>query len=118
MNIRNIPIGGANPLVLFAGPCVVENRDLVLRTASVVRDVAHKHGIGAVFKSSYAKANRTSAGSFTGIGMDAALKILQEVRSEFDIPVITDIHTEAEAPAAAEAADVIQIPAFLCRQTS
>jgi 2-dehydro-3-deoxyphosphooctonate aldolase (KDO 8-P synthase) len=117
MNIRSIPIGGANPLVLFAGPCVVESRDLVLKTASVVKDVAAKHGIGAVFKSSYAKANRTSGSSFTGIGMDKALKILQEVRREFDLPVLTDIHTEGEASAAAEAADVLQIPAFLCRQT-
>jgi 2-dehydro-3-deoxyphosphooctonate aldolase (KDO 8-P synthase) len=117
MNIRNIPIGGANPLVLFAGPCVVESRDLVLKTASVVRDVAAKHGIGAVFKSSYMKANRTSASSFTGIGMEKALKILQEVRREFDLPVVTDIHTEGEAAGAAEAADVLQIPAFLCRQT-
>ena len=118
MNIRTIPIGGGNPIVLFAGPCVVENRDLVLRTASVVRDVARKHGIGVVFKSSYAKANRTSGDSFTGIGMDAALKILQEVRSEFDLPVVTDIHSEAEAAAAAQAVDVLQIPAFLCRQTA
>jgi 2-dehydro-3-deoxyphosphooctonate aldolase (KDO 8-P synthase) len=118
MNIRTIPIGAGHSLVLFAGPCVVENRDLVLRTASVVRDVARKHGIGAVFKSSYAKANRTSGSSFTGIGMDAALKILQEVRTEFDLPVLTDIHTAEEASVAAEAADVLQIPAFLCRQTA
>ena len=117
MNIRNIPIGGGSPLVLFAGPCVVESRDLVLKTASVVRDVSAKHGIGAVFKSSYAKANRTSGNSFTGIGMEKALKILQEVRREFDLPVVTDIRTEGEAAGAAEAADVLQIPAFLCRQT-
>jgi 2-dehydro-3-deoxyphosphooctonate aldolase (KDO 8-P synthase) len=117
MNIRNIPIGGGSPLVLFAGPCVVESRDLVMKTASVVRDVSAKHGIGAVFKSSYAKANRTSGNSFTGIGMEKALKILQEVRREFDLPVVTDIHTEGEAAGAAEAADVLQIPAFLCRQT-
>jgi 2-dehydro-3-deoxyphosphooctonate aldolase (KDO 8-P synthase) len=117
MNIRNIPIGGGSPLVLFAGPCVVESRELVMKTASVVRDVSAKHGIGAVFKSSYAKANRTSGNSFTGIGMEKALKILQEVRREFDLPVVTDIHTEGEAAGAAEAADVLQIPAFLCRQT-
>ena len=104
--------------MLFAGPCVVENRELVFRTASVVREVAAKHGIGAVFKSSYAKANRTSGSSFTGIGMDRALKILQEVRAEFDLPIITDIHSEGEAAGAAEAADVLQIPAFLCRQTA
>jgi 2-dehydro-3-deoxyphosphooctonate aldolase (KDO 8-P synthase) len=117
MNIRNIPIGGGSPLVLFAGPCVVESRELVMKTASVVRDVSATHGIGAVFKSSYAKANRTSGSSFTGIGMEKALKILQEVRREFDLPVVTDIHTEGEAAGAAEAADVLQIPAFLCRQT-
>jgi 2-dehydro-3-deoxyphosphooctonate aldolase (KDO 8-P synthase) len=88
-----------------------------MKTASVVRDVSAKHGIGAVFKSSYAKANRTSGNSFAGIGMEKALKILQEVRREFDLPVVTDIHTEGEAAGAAEAADVLQIPAFLCRQT-
>ena len=118
MNIRTLQIGDGHPLVLFAGPCVVESRDLVMKTASVIQDVAAKHGIGAVFKSSYAKANRTSAGSFTGIGMESALKILQEVRKEFDMPVLTDIHTEGEASLAAEVADVLQIPAFLCRQTA
>jgi len=118
MNIRNVPIGEGHPIVLFAGPCVVENRELVMKTALAVRTVAAKYGIGVVFKSSYVKANRTSGTSFTGIGMDAALKILQEVRKELDLPVMTDIHTEPEAAAAAEAADVLQIPAFLCRQTS
>jgi 2-dehydro-3-deoxyphosphooctonate aldolase (KDO 8-P synthase) len=118
MKIRNVPIGGGHPLVLFAGPCVVENRELVMKTALAIRTVAEKYGIGIVFKSSYVKANRTSGTSFTGIGMEAALKILQEVRKELDLPVMTDIHTEGEASAAAEAADVLQIPAFLCRQTS
>jgi 2-dehydro-3-deoxyphosphooctonate aldolase (KDO 8-P synthase) len=118
VNIGTLPIGGGHPLVLFAGPCVVENRELVFRTAAVVREVAGRHGIGAVFKSSYAKANRTSGSSFTGIGREKALKILREVRTEFGLPVITDIHTEGEAAEAAESADVLQIPAFLCRQTA
>jgi 2-dehydro-3-deoxyphosphooctonate aldolase (KDO 8-P synthase) len=118
VNIGTVSIGGGHPLVLFAGPCVVESRELVFRTASVVREVADRHGIGAVFKSSYAKANRTSGSSFTGIGREKALKILREVRTEFGLPVITDIHSEGEAAEAAESADVLQIPAFLCRQTS
>ena len=118
MNIRSIPVGGGSPLVLFAGPCVVENREITLRTADAVKRVASRHGIGVVFKSSYLKANRTSGKSFTGIGMDAALAILREVSSSLDMPVITDVHAESEVPAAAEAADVLQIPAVLCRQTA
>ena len=118
MNIRSIPLGGGSPLVLFAGPCVVENREITLRTAEAVRKTASRHGIGVVFKSSYAKANRTSGASFTGIGMEKALGILREVRTALGMPVITDVHAETEVPAAAEAADVLQIPAFLCRQTA
>jgi 2-dehydro-3-deoxyphosphooctonate aldolase (KDO 8-P synthase) len=118
VNIGTLSIGGGHPIVLFAGPCVVENRELVFRTAAVVREVAERHGIRAVFKSSYAKANRTSGSSFTGIGKEKALKILRDVRTEFGLPVITDIHTEGEAAEAAESADVLQIPAFLCRQTA
>ncbi len=117
VTIGNIQIGGGNPLVLIAGPCVVENRDLVLRTAEQVKRTAGKHGVGVIFKSSYKKANRTSSSSFSTIGTDEALKILSEVRSAFGMPVLTDIHSEAEAAMAAEVADVLQIPAFLCRQT-
>jgi len=110
-------IGGRNPLVLFAGPCVVESRDLVLKTAEKIRIDCHKHSTPVIFKSSYRKANRTSGKSFTGIGMDESLKILAEVKRDFDLPIITDIHTEQEASVAAEVADILQIPAFLSRQT-
>jgi 2-dehydro-3-deoxyphosphooctonate aldolase (KDO 8-P synthase) len=117
VRIQNFVIGDRNPLVLFAGPCVVESRDLVLRTAEAVKRTADRYHTPVVFKSSYKKANRTSASSFAGIGTDEALKILAEVKSQFNLPIITDIHTAPEAAAAAEVADVLQIPAFLCRQT-
>jgi len=118
MNIRSIPVGSGSPLVLFAGPCVVENREITLRTAEAVKQIAARRGVGVVFKSSYLKANRTSGTSFTGIGMDRALAILAEVRSSLDMAIITDVHAESDIPAAAEVADVLQIPAFLCRQTA
>ncbi|MER3524378.1 MAG: 3-deoxy-8-phosphooctulonate synthase [Ignavibacteria bacterium] len=117
VRIGTIAVGGGEPLVLFAGPCVVERRDLVLRTAEQVKQSAGRYGTPVVFKSSYKKANRTSAASFVGIGMDEALKILEEVKRLFDLPILTDIHAEPEVAAAAEVADVLQIPAFLCRQT-
>jgi len=115
--IGGIPIGGGNPLVLIAGPCVVEGRDITLETARGVAAIASRHGFPLIFKSSYKKANRTSSSSFTGLGMEEALAILGEVRDTLGVPVLTDIHSESEASRAAEVADVLQIPAFLCRQT-
>ncbi len=115
--IRDHPIGGGSPLILFAGPCVVEGRDITIRTAEAIAAIARRLGFPLVFKSSYKKANRTSGNSFTGLGMDEALGILRNVRELLDLPIVTDIHTEAEAGAAADVADVLQIPAFLCRQT-
>jgi len=117
VTIGTIAVGGGERLVLFAGPCVVESRDLVLRTAEAVKQTAEKFSTPVVFKSSYKKANRTSSRSFVGIGMENALKILEEVKRTFALPILTDIHAEAEAAVAAEVADVLQIPAFLCRQT-
>ena len=117
VQIRGIPIGEKHPLVLFAGPCIVENRELVFRTAEQVKLTAAKYNTPVVFKSSYKKANRTSGKSFVGIGMQEALKILAEVKDQLQLPIVTDIHTEQEAVTAAEVADVLQIPAFLCRQT-
>lgn len=117
MQIGDVSIGGRGPLVLIAGPCVVENRETTLRTAEHIRTVAGKHNTPVVFKSSYKKANRTSGKSFSGIGNDEALKILGEVKKELGLPILTDIHTEEEAAVAAQVADVLQIPAFLCRQT-
>lgn len=117
MTINDIKLGNGNPLVLFAGPCIVESRDLVLRIAESVKATAKKYGTPVVFKSSYKKANRTSGESFVGIGDDEALKILAEVKRDLGLPIVTDIHTEREAAVAAQVADVLQIPAFLCRQT-
>ncbi len=117
VKVRDIRIGGNAPLVLIAGPCVVENRKLVLSTAERIVRIAGQRGIPVIFKSSYKKANRTSAHSFASIGEDEALAILGEVRERFGIPVLTDIHTAEEAARAAEVADVLQIPAFLSRQT-
>lgn len=117
VTFQNISIGGGAPLVLFAGPCVVESRDLTFRTAEAVKTTAAKYHVPVVFKSSYKKANRTSGNSFSGLGMDEALAILAGVGRELGLPILTDIHTEGEAGPAAEVADVLQIPAFLCRQT-
>ena len=117
VTVKNIKIGGGNPLVVIAGPCVVESRELAFKVAVDAKKIAEKLGIPYIYKSSYKKANRTSGRTFMGIGMDEALKILSDVRKEFDLPVITDVHSEEEAATAAEVADVLQIPAFLCRQT-
>ncbi len=117
VKIGNLSVGGSGPLFLIAGPCVVENRDLIMKTAEKVKSVAAKYRTPVIFKSSYKKANRTSGKSFIGIGVDEALKILAEAKKQFDMPLLTDIHTEAEAALAGEVVDVLQIPAFLCRQT-
>jgi 2-dehydro-3-deoxyphosphooctonate aldolase (KDO 8-P synthase) len=103
--------------ILIAGPCVVESEELVMNVAKKVSDTCKRLGIPYIFKASYRKANRTSASSFTGVGDEAALKILKKVRNEFSLPVITDIHAHEEAAVAADYVDVLQIPAFLCRQT-
>ncbi|PJJ76342.1 2-dehydro-3-deoxyphosphooctonate aldolase (KDO 8-P synthase) [Thermoflavifilum aggregans] len=102
---------------LIAGPCVVENEDLVMTVAGEVKRICQRLGIPYIFKSSYRKANRTKADSFTGIGDEKALRLLQKTGKEWQLPVLTDIHTPPEAAMAAEYVDVLQIPAFLCRQT-
>ncbi len=117
VGIGKIKIGGDNPLVIIAGPCVIESRDLIMKVAGNARKITQALGFPFIFKSSYKKANRTSGKSFVGIGMDEGLRILAEVKREFDLPVLTDVHSEMEVEAAAEVADVLQIPAFLCRQT-
>ena len=104
-------------LILIAGPCVIESESLCLRVASALKRTCDRLGVFCVFKASYDKANRTSAKSFRGPGLDEGLAVLEKVRARLDLPVLTDIHTEAHATAAAEAADILQIPAFLCRQT-
>jgi 2-dehydro-3-deoxyphosphooctonate aldolase (KDO 8-P synthase) len=117
ITIASIPVGGGSPLVLIAGPCVVEDRDMIFRTAIRIRQEAAAVGMPVIFKASYKKANRTSGGSFRGLDMDQALRILDDVRRETGLPVLTDVHSETEVAAAAQAVDVLQIPAFLCRQT-
>ena len=107
----------ARKLIVIAGPCVVENEKLCLKVAGVLRKICDRLRVPYVFKASYDKANRTSNRSFRGPGLKAGLKVLAKVRREFAVPVLTDVHSEAEAEAAAEVADILQIPAFLCRQT-
>lgn len=101
----------------MAGPCAIEDEDIALHIADHISNVTSRLGIPYIFKGSYRKANRSRVDSFTGIGDERALKILSKVRERFDIPVITDIHETAEAAMAAEYVDILQIPAFLCRQT-
>ncbi len=117
VKINNIEIGGGNRFVLIAGPCVIENREITMRTAEEIKKITSKLGIPYIFKSSYKKANRTSLNSFTGLPEEEAFAILKEVKDSIGIPVLTDVHTEPEVKTAAEVVDVLQIPAFLCRQT-
>jgi len=107
----------AEKFFLIAGPCVIENRDITLNTAETLLCETQKRNIKLVFKSSWKKANRTSLQSYTGPGIDEGLKILQEIKNSFDLPIITDFHETQEAPIVAEVADILQIPAFLSRQT-
>jgi 2-dehydro-3-deoxyphosphooctonate aldolase (KDO 8-P synthase) len=106
-----------NPLVLMAGPCVIESRDHSLFMADKLKKLAQQNGLPLVFKSSFLKANRSSVDSFTGPGVEDGLKILQEIRTQIDLPVISDIHSIEQVAPAAEVLDILQIPAFLCRQT-
>lgn len=107
-----------NKFFLIAGPCVIEDQHIVIETAKALKRISDKYEIPFIFKSSYKKANRSRIDSYTGIGDLEALKILKNIGIEHDIPVLTDIHTEPEAAMAAEYVDILQIPAFLCRQTS
>jgi len=108
---------GGEKLLLIAGPCAIESLEVCLQTAEVLKTLTEQLGIGYVFKSSFDKANRTSEHSFRSIGFDESLKILAKVRSEVGVPVLTDVHESAQVNSIAQAADVLQIPAFLCRQT-
>ena len=117
VEVNGIKIDNNLPFVLIAGPCVIENRELALSTAERIIEIASKLKIPYIFKSSYKKANRTSVNSFIGIGDNEALRILGEIKKTFGIPVLTDVHSIEEVKMAAEVVDIIQIPAFLCRQT-
>ena len=112
-----VTIGSGHPLALIAGPCVIESEAHAIETALQLRDIAARTGVSLIFKASYDKANRTSLSSFRGPGLDAGLKTLAEVKTRTGLPVLTDIHEVAHAATAAAVVDVLQIPAFLCRQT-
>jgi 2-dehydro-3-deoxyphosphooctonate aldolase (KDO 8-P synthase) len=105
------------PFALIAGPCAIESREHALETAAAIRAIAERLGIACVYKSSFDKANRTSAGSFRGVGIDEGLAILADVRARLGLPVLTDVHESWQCAPAAAAVDCLQIPAFLCRQT-
>lgn len=117
MKLCGFEIGLGKPFFLIAGPCVIESRQLAVDTAGVLTEVTQRLGIPFIYKSSYDKANRSSSASFRGPGMEKGLEILADVRKQFNIPVITDVHTEQEVRPVASVVDVIQTPAFLCRQT-
>jgi len=117
ITVGNIHIANHLPLVLLAGPCVIEGEDFTLKAAEAIAAIAAKVDIPLVFKSSFDKANRTSKDGFRGPGMDEGLRILQRVKDELGLPVVTDIHESHQVAAVAEVADILQTPAFLCRQT-
>lgn len=117
MTIREGVVLGAEKPVLFSGPCAVESFDICLEIGTKVKAWAEQHGFSYVFKASFDKANRTSSQSFRSIGMDASLEVLQRVGKALDVPLVTDIHESHQAAEVAEVVDVLQIPAFLCRQT-
>ncbi|AFL82869.1 3-deoxy-8-phosphooctulonate synthase [Belliella baltica DSM 15883] len=117
MKITENVILGADKPVLFAGPCAVESFDICIEIGSKVKELSEKFGFSYVFKASFDKANRTSSGSFRSIGMDKSLEVLQRVGKQLNVPLVTDIHESYQAAEVAEVVDVLQIPAFLCRQT-
>ena len=117
VSIGSVTIGGGGPLALIAGPCVIEDHDSLLLTARLVARTAAEFGIPAVFKASFDKANRMSLDSYRGPGMEKGLELLAEVKRETGLPVVTDLHTPEQAAPVATVADLLQIPAFLCRQT-
>ncbi len=117
VTIGSARFGNDLPLALIAGPCQMESRAHALEMAAALKEIAARVGIGLVYKSSFDKANRTSAGSARGVGLDKALPVFAEIREKLKLPVLTDVHEAAQCKPVAEAVDVLQIPAFLCRQT-
>jgi 2-dehydro-3-deoxyphosphooctonate aldolase (KDO 8-P synthase) len=117
LKLGDITIGDGNPFVLIAGPCVIESEAHALELAGALTDIARRTRVPFIFKASFDKANRTSGRSFRGPGLDEGLRVLSSIKSRYGVPILTDIHEAAQAAAAAHVADVLQIPAFLCRQT-
>ena len=117
LDINGIAIGGGSPLVVIAGPCVIENEEITLSTARKLKEICGTLGLPFMFKSSYDKANRTSLSSYRGPGLEMGLRTLWTVKSTLDIPVVSDVHSVDDVKPASEVLDMLQIPAFLCRQT-
>ena len=117
MNLCNFNVGLDQPIFLIAGPCVIESEQMALDTAGALKEITQSLGIPFIYKSSYDKANRSSGKSFRGFGMDEGLRILETVKKQIGVPVLTDVHTEDEIAPVAAVVDVLQTPAFLCRQT-
>jgi len=117
VKVGDIEIGAGRPLAVIAGPCVIENRESALRHASLLKEAADRVGVPYIFKSSYDKANRSSVHSYRGPGLHKGLEILAEVKKQTGVPVLTDVHEREQVVSVREVADVLQIPAFLCRQT-
>jgi 2-dehydro-3-deoxyphosphooctonate aldolase (KDO 8-P synthase) len=117
VRIGRIEIGAGRPLAVIAGPCVIESRESALKHASLLREAADRVGIPYIFKSSYDKANRSAVDSYRGPGLDKGLEILAEVKEKIGVPILTDVHEREQVASVKEVADVLQIPAFLCRQT-
>lgn len=117
MKLCGFEIGLDRPFFLIAGPCVIESRQLAIDTAGALKEMSAELGIPFIYKSSYDKANRSSSSSFRGLGMEKGLDILADVKKQFNVPVLTDVHAENEIGAVAQVVDVLQTPAFLCRQT-
>ena len=117
MKLCNFDVGLEHPLFLIAGPCVIESQQMAIDTAGQLKEIATALNIPFIYKSSYDKANRSSNKTFRGFGMEQGLKILDEVRRQIGVPILTDVHTEEQVPHVAAVVDVLQTPAFLCRQT-
>ncbi|QDC43975.1 3-deoxy-8-phosphooctulonate synthase [Methylophilus medardicus] len=117
MKLCGFDVGIEHPLFLIAGPCVIESKQMAIDTAGQLKEMAARIGVPFIYKSSYDKANRSSTKTFRGFGMEEGLKILDEVRAQIGVPILTDVHTEAQVPHVAAVVDVLQTPAFLCRQT-
>ncbi len=116
IKLNNFEIG-SDKLTILAGPCAIESMDILKQTAETLKAVTEELGINYVFKSSFDKANRSSINSYRGVGMEKGLEMLSKIKSEFEVPIVTDIHLPEQAAPVAEVADILQIPAFLCRQT-
>jgi len=117
VKVGDIEIGAGRPLAVIAGPCVIESRESALRHASLLKEAADRVGVPYIFKSSYDKANRSSLDSYRGPGLERGLEILAEVKKQIGVPVLTDVHEIKQVASAKDAVDILQIPAFLCRQT-